>query len=138
MRFMILVRATPLSEAGVMPTEEQMAEMGAYHEELARAGILLDGSGLHPSARGWRIRFAGGRRTVINGPFTEAKELVAGYTILEVKSREEALEWTRRFPDPAFGAAECEIEVRQLFDLDDFAPGPAVERFRGMELPSQR
>ena len=137
MRFMILVKATADSEAGVMPTEEQMAEMGEYHEELAKAGILLDGSGLRPTSKGWRVRYSGGKRSVVDGPFTEAKELVAGYTIIEVKSREEALEWTRRFPNPAFGA-DGEIEVRQLFELEDFAPGPAVERWREMELPSQR
>lgn len=137
MRYMILVKATAESEAGVMPTEAQMAEMGAYHEELARAGVLLDGSGLRPSSQGWKVRYEGGRRTVVDGPFTEAKELVAGYTLLEVKSREEALEWTRRFPNPAFGA-DCEIEVRRLFEMEDFAPGPGLEKFLALDLPSQR
>ena len=137
MRFMIIVKATPESEAGVMPGEESFAEMAAYHEELARAGVLLDASGLHPSSRGWRVRYAGGRKSVVDGPFAETKELIAGYTIIEARSREEAVEWSRRFPNPAAGGAECEIEVRQLFDLDDFEPGPAIERFRELELPAQ-
>lgn len=136
MRFMIIVKATEQTEAGVMPTEEQLAEMGAYHEELARAGVLVDGSGLHPSSKGWRIRYSGDRRTVVDGPFTEVKELIAGYTIIDVKSREEALEWTRRFPNPAFGG-ECQIEVRQFFELDDFVQGPAIERMRELDRASQ-
>jgi hypothetical protein len=136
MRFMIIVKATQQTEAGVMPTEEQLAEMGAYHEELARAGVLVDGSGLRPSSEGWRIRYSGDRRTVVDGPFTEVKELIAGYTIIDVKSREEALEWTRRFPNPAFGG-ECEIEVRRFFELDDFVQGPAIERMREMDRASQ-
>jgi len=133
MRFMIIVKATRDSEAGVMPEEKLFAEMAEYHEELARAGALLDASGLQPSSKGWRIEYSGGKRTVTDGPFAETKELVAGYTIIQVNSREEAMEWTRRFPNPAVGGKEGEIEVRQLFELEDFAPGEAIERFRKME-----
>jgi hypothetical protein len=129
---MIIVKATKDSEAGVMPEEKLMAAMAAYHEELAKAGVLLDASGLQPSAKGWRIKHSGAKRSVIDGPFTETKELIAGYTLIQVKSREEAMEWTRRFPNPAGDGRECEIEVRQLFELEDFAPGEAVERFRDM------
>jgi hypothetical protein len=137
MRFIILVKATQDSEAGIMPTDESLwEEMSRYHQELARAGALLDASGLQPSSKGWRIRFDGDRRTVVDGPFTEAKELIAGYTIIQVSSREEALEWTRRFPNP--GAREGEIEVRRLFDLDDLEQRPEIERFREMGLPSQQ
>jgi hypothetical protein len=132
MRFMIIVKATRDSEAGVMPDEKLIATMVAYHEELAKAGALLDASGLQPSSKGWRIRYSGDKRTVIDGPFTETKELVAGYTLILAKSREEALEWTRRFPNPAIDGREGEIEVRQLFELEDFGPSEAVERFREM------
>lgn len=130
MRFMIIVKATSESEAGVMPEETLIAEMAAFHEELARAGVLRDASGLQASSTGWRIQYSGGKRTVIDGPFTETKELVAGYTIIEVKSRVEALEWTKRFPNPAIGGKDGEIEVRQFFELEDFGPSEAVERFR--------
>jgi hypothetical protein len=134
MRFMIIVKATRDSEAGVMPEESLIAEMAAYHEELVKAGILLDGSGLQPSAKGFRIKYSGSKRTVIDGPFTETKELIAGYTLIQVKSREEALEWARRFPNPAGPGKEAEIEVRQLFELEDFGPSEAVERFRAMDM----
>ena len=130
MRFMIMVKATAASESGAMPEEALMAEMGAFHEELAKAGVLLDATGLQPSSKGWRIRYAQGQRTVIDGPFAETKELIAGYTLIQVRSREEAMEWARRFPAPFGEHADGEIEVRQLFELDDFEPGPAVERFR--------
>jgi hypothetical protein len=131
MRFMIIVKATKDTEAGVMPPDDTlMAEMAAYHEELARAGVLLDGSGLQPSSKGWRIEYSGAKRTVVDGPFTEAKELMAGYTLIQVKSRQEALEWTRRFPNPSIDGKEAEIEVRQLYELDDFAPSAARERLR--------
>jgi hypothetical protein len=133
MRFMIIVKATRDSEAGVMPEEALIAEMADYHEELAKAGLQLDASGLQPSSKGWRIQYAGDKRTVTDGPFIETKELVAGYTIIQVKSREEAIEWTKRFPNPAGDGRESEIEVRQLFELDDFAPGEAVERFRRLD-----
>jgi hypothetical protein len=133
MRFMIIVKATPATEAGQMPDETLLATMADYHEQLAQAGVLLDGSGLQATAKGWRIRYSGGRSTVIDGPFSEAKELVAGYTLIQVRSREEALEWTRRFPNPAGAGLDAEIEVRQMFELDDFTPGEALTRFREMD-----
>ena len=122
MRFMIIVKSTADSEAGRFPPnhEQVFAEMAAYHEELAQAGVLLDGSGLQPTSKGWRIRYEGGKRQVIDGPFAETKELIAGYTLIQVRSREEALEWSRRFPNPVGGDASCEIEVRQLFEMEDF------------------
>ena len=132
MRFMIIVKASKDSEAGVMPEEKLIAAMAKYHEELQKAGALLDASGLHASSKGWRIKYSGEKRTVIDGPFTEAKELVAGYTLIQVKSREEAMEWARRFPNPAVDGKDGEIEVRQLFELEDFGPSEAIERFRDM------
>jgi hypothetical protein len=135
MRFMIVVKASAQSEAGAMPEEKLMSAMADYHEQLAKAGVLLDATGLHPTSKGWRIRYdGGGKRTVIDGPFTETKELIAGYTIIQVHSREEALEWTRRFPAPFGEAAPGEIEVRQMFELEDFAPSESVERFRDMTV----
>jgi hypothetical protein len=131
MRFMIMVRANRTTEAGEMPDDERlMAAMADYHEQLSKAGVLLDASGLQPSAKGWRIRYSGGKRTVIDGPFAEAKELIAGYTLIQVRSRDEALEWARRFPAPFGERADGEIEVRQLYELDDFTPGESIERFR--------
>jgi hypothetical protein len=132
MKFMILVKATRDSEVGVMPTEKLFAEMAAYHEELVKAGILVDASGLQRSAKGWRIKYNGKQRTVVDGPFTETKDLVAGYTVINVKSREEALEWTKRFPNPSIDGGVAEIEVRQYFELEDFGDSPAIERFRKM------
>jgi hypothetical protein len=137
MRFMILVKASEESEAGVMPDEEVFSAMAEYHEELAKAGVLLDASGLRPSSEGWRVEFSGGERTVVDGPFAETKELVAGYTLIEVGSREEAMEWVRRFPEPVDPGQEGQIEVRPLFELDDFEQGPEVDRFRELDLPSQ-
>ncbi|HUG88418.1 MAG TPA: YciI family protein [Actinomycetota bacterium] len=137
MRFMIIVKATEDSEAGVMPPESLIAEMADYHEELAKAGVLLDGSGLQPSSKGWRVKYDGEKRTVVDGPFAEAKELIAGYTMIQVRSREEAMEWARRFPNPSIDRGAAEIEVRQLFELDDFEQGAAVERFRELDLPGQ-
>lgn len=130
MRFMIIVRATKDSEAGVMPGEGLLAEMAGYHEELAKAGVLIDGSGLQSSAKGWRITYSGKEKTIVDGPFAETKELIAGYTIIQVQSREEAIQWSRRFPNPAGEGAEGEIEVRQMFELEDFGQGEEVERFR--------
>ena len=127
---MIIVKATEDSEAGVMPEEKLFEEMASYHEELQKAGVLLDASGLQPSSKGWRIKYSGGKRTVIDGPFAETKELVAGYTIIQVKSREEAMEWARRFPNPAIGGKDGEIEVRQMFELEDFGSSEAIDRFR--------
>ena len=133
MRFMIMVKATAASEAGVMPEESLIAAMAAYHEELAKAGVLLDATGLQPSSKGWRVRYSGGKRTIVDGPFAETKELIAGYTLIQVRSREEAMEWARRFPAPFGEMADGEIEVRQLFELEDFEPNDAVERFRDIE-----
>jgi hypothetical protein len=138
MRFMIIVKATKDSEAGVMPSERLMAEMASYHEELQKAGVLLDGSGLHPTSKGWRVKYSGGKPTVIDGPFTEAKELIAGYTLIQVKSREEAMEWVRRFPNPAGEGKEGEIEVRRLFELEDFGPSEAAARFRDMGIGAKK
>jgi hypothetical protein len=133
---MIIVKATKDSEAGVMPEEKLIPEMAKYHEELAKAGALLDASGLQPSSKGWRIRYSGGKRNVVNGPFAETKELIAGYTLIQVKSREEAIEWTKRYPNPYL--KDGEIEVRQLFELEDFGPSEAVERFREMEVGTKK
>ena len=138
MRFMIIVKATRDSEAGVMPEEKLFASMATYHEELAKAGALLDASGLQPTSKGWRIKYSGGKRSVIDGPFAETKELISGYTLIQVKSKEEAMEWTRRFPNPAVDGKEGEIEVRQLFELEDFGPSEAVERFRDMDLGKRK
>lgn len=136
MRFMIIVKASKDSEAGVMPQENMLAAMADYHQELAKAGVLLDANGLHPSSKGWRIRYEGGKRSVIDGPFTETKELIAGYTIIQVKSRAEALEWARRFPNPH--QEDGEIEIRQLFELEDFTQGEAIEKFRDMGIAAAR
>ena len=136
MRFMILVKATKDSEAGVMPPESLFAAMGKYHEELQKAGMLVDASGLKPSARGWRIRYDGAKRSMVDGPFAETKELVAGYTIIQARSREEALEWTRRFPNPAVDGGKCEIEVREFSELEDFAQSKEVERFKTLRTKS--
>lgn len=138
MRYMIIVKATKDSEAGVMPEEQLLAAMAQYHEELHKAGALLDATGLHPTTKGWRIKYAGGKRTVIDGPFTEAKELIAGYTLIQVKSKEEAMEWARRFPNPAGEGKEAEIEVRQLFELDEFGPSETIERFRELGDRTER
>lgn len=121
MRFLIMVKATPTTEAGILPEDDAlMSAMDDYHEQLAKAGVLLDAAGLKASARGWRVRYAGGRRTVIEGPFTESRELIAGYTLIQVHSREEALEWTRRFPAPLGELEDAEIEVRELYEPEDF------------------
>lgn len=132
MRFMILVKATQDTEAGRMPPESLFAEMGKYHEELQKAGMLLDASGLKPTNRGWRIRYDGKKRTYVDGPFTETKELVAGYTIIQARSREEAIEWTQRFPNPAVDGVKAEIEVREFYELEDFTQSEAIDRFRQM------
>ena len=119
MRVMVIVKATKNSEAGVMPSEKLLADMGKFNEELVKAGVMLAGDGLHPSSKGKRVRFAGGKKTVIDGPFAETKELVAGYWIWQVKSMEEAIEWVRRCPDPMPGE-ESEIEIRPVFEAEDF------------------
>jgi hypothetical protein len=118
MRVMVIVKATRESEAGIMPNEKLLAEMGKFNEELVKAGVMLAGEGLHPSSRGKRVRFAGGKKTVLDGPFAETKELIAGYWIWQVKSIDEAVEWVRRCPDPMPG--ESEIEIRPVFEAEDF------------------
>ena len=138
MRYMMIVKASRDSEAGVMPKEELFAQMASFHEDLARAGVLVDASGLQPSSKGFRIRYSGDRRTVIDGPFAETKELVAGYTTIDVGSRDEAIEWAKRFPNPHGEGAQTEIEVRPFFELDDFAPSPAIDRFRKLDPMKDR
>jgi hypothetical protein len=118
MRFMIIVKATPDSEAGVMPDEKLLAAMGKYNEELVKAGVMMAGEGLHPSSKGAKVQFSGSRRTVVDGPFAEAKELIAGFWIFNVKSLEEAVEWVKRCPNPMLG--DSEIEIRQIFEAEDF------------------
>ena len=130
MRFMILVKATRDTEAGVLPDEAMLEKMTVYHEEAAKAGVLLDASGLQPSSKGWRVEYEGEKRTIVDGPFAESKELVAGYTILQTRTREEAKEWTRRFPNPTLDGSDCHVEVRQMFELEDLGESPALERFR--------
>jgi hypothetical protein len=136
MRFIILVKASKDSEAGVMPSQEMLTAMADYHEQLAKAGVLLDGNGLKPSSQGWRVRYSGGKRTVIDGPFTEVKELVAGYTIIQTSSVDEAREWVKRFPNPH--EEEGEIEVRPLFELEDFGSGETLDRFRDIGVGTKR
>ncbi|MBN3821169.1 YciI family protein [Paraburkholderia sp. Se-20369] len=133
MRYMIMIRANAVSESDALPDDRLVEAMTIYHEELANAGVLLDATGLKPSSKGWRVRYVGGKGTVIDGPFAETKELIAGYTLIQVRSRDEALEWTRRFPAPFGAEMDCEIEVRQLFELDDLNPTEAVERFRELQ-----
>lgn len=130
MRFMMIVKASKNSEAGKMPSEELIAAMGKYNEELMKAGALVELGGLQPSSKGARIRFSDGKRTLIDGPFAETKELIGGYWIINVKSREEAIEWAMRAPAPHGEEGEGEIEIRQFFEMEDFAPSPAVERAR--------
>ena len=119
MRFMVLVKATKSSEAGVLPDEKLLAEMGKYNEELTKAGVMLAGEGLQPSSKGARVRFLGDKRTVIDGPFAETKELIAGFWLWQVKSKDEAIEWVKRCPNP-FPGTESEIEIRQVFEAEDF------------------
>jgi hypothetical protein len=118
MRFMVIVKANKDSEAGVMPSEELLTEMGKFNEELVKAGVMLAGEGLHPSSKGARVKFSGDKRTVIDGPFAETKELVAGYWVWQVKSKEEAIEWAKRCPNPT--GEEGELEIRQVFEAEDF------------------
>jgi hypothetical protein len=135
MKYMILVKATRDSEAGKMPSESLMAEMVGFHEEMAKAGVLVDGAGLKSSKHGWRIQYAkGGKRTFVDGPFAETKELVAGYTVIDVKSREEAIAWTRRFPNPSLDQGEAVVEVREFFELDDFGESAAADKARSIGL----
>src|ERR1700747_1476909 len=125
MRFMILIKATKDSEAGVMPSQQLLTEMGKFNEELAKAGVMLAGEGLHPSSKGARVRFSGNKRIVTDGPFAETKELIAGFWIWKVKSKEEAIEWVKRCPNPYRG--DGEIEIRQVFEAEDFGPALTPE-----------
>ena len=140
MRFMMIVKSSKDCEAGIMPSAELLAAMGKYNEELMKAGVLVDLTGLHPSSKGARIKFQGWKRTVIDGPFAETKELIAGYWIIKVNSREEAIEWAKRVPDPHGEGREGEIEIRQLFELEDFQPSEAIDRARelGKELAASK
>lgn len=133
MRFMMIVKASKDSEAGKLPSEEMLAAMAKYNDELMKAGVLVDLSGLQSSAKGARVKFSGGKKTVIDGPFAETKELIAGYWVINVKSKEEAIEWAKRAPNPHGEGRETEIEVRQFFELEDFAPSAAVEQHRALE-----
>lgn len=118
MRFMVLLKADKNTEAGVMPSEQLLADMGRYNEEMVKAGVMLSGEGLQPSSKGARVKFSGGKRTVVDGPFAETKELIAGFWMIQVKSKEEAVEWVKRCPSPLEG--EAEIEIRQVFSAEDF------------------
>jgi hypothetical protein len=128
MRFLILVKASKQSEAGVMPTEQELEAMAKFNEELVKAGAMLDGAGLHPSREGVRINFDTGSPRVIEGPFGATKELIAGYWLVQFKSKEECIDWARRIP-----FREGEVEIRQLFELDEFTPGPAIEHHRRLQ-----
>jgi hypothetical protein len=138
MRFMVIVKATKDSEAGKMPSEEMLAAMGKFNEEMVKAGIMLDGAGLKPTSQGARIRFTGDKRTVIDGPFTETKELIAGYWIIQVKNKAEAIEWMKRCPNPY--NEDGEIELRQFFELEDFGESAAIDHHKavGERLASQK
>jgi hypothetical protein len=127
MRFMIIIKANAKSEANAMPNERMLSEMGKYNEELVKAGVMLAGEGLHPSSKGAKVRFSGGKTTVIDGPFTESKELIAGFWLWQVRSKEEAIEWIRRMPNPD-DETEGEIELRQVFELEEFPQSEAIER----------
>lgn len=131
MRFIVFVKATKDSEAGKMPSEELLGAMAKFNEEMVKAGVMLDGNGLQPSAKGARVRFEGSKRTVIDGPFAETKELVAGYWILQVKSKAEAIEWIKRCPNPH--NEDSEIEIRQLFEMEDFGESDAIEHHRRLD-----
>lgn len=135
MRFMIIVKSCAEFEAELSPEvpEELMAEMATYHEQLARAGVLLDGSGLHPSRTGWRIHYDASGQRVVDGPFAQPNELMAGYTLIQVRSREEAMEWSRRFPNPAGRGKEAVIELRQLIELDEFPPSDALDQMKALD-----
>jgi hypothetical protein len=133
MRFMMLVKSNKNAEAGDMPDQKLIAAMGRYNEELAKAGVLLDLAGLQPSAKGARIRFSAGKRSVVDGPFAETQELIAGYWLIKVKSKQEAIEWAMRAPAPHGEGADAEIEIRQLFELEDFGPSEAIDAARKLE-----
>jgi hypothetical protein len=132
MRYMILVKASADSEAGALPKEDMLKAMADFHEELAKAGVLVDGNGLHPTSKGWRLQYKGDKRLLIDGPFTETKEVIAGYTMIKVGTPEEALAWFQRFPKPHY--EDCEIELRQMFELEEFGESEEIDRFREMEM----
>jgi hypothetical protein len=132
MRFMVIVKGNAQSESGVLPEPAMLEAMGKFNEEMVRAGVLLDGNGLHPTSKGCKIRFNGATRTVVDGPFAEAKEIVAGYWIIEVKSKEEAIEWIKRSPNP-FPEGESEVEIRQVYAPEDFAPVDPTGEVRAKE-----
>jgi len=132
MRFMVIVKANPDSEAGVLPDQKLLTDMGKYNEELVKAGVMLAAEGLHPSSKGARVKFSGGKHIVTDGPFAETKELIAGFWLWQVKSKEEAIEWVKRCPNPMPGT-EAEIEIRQVFDADDFAPSDPTGELRAAE-----
>jgi hypothetical protein len=138
MRFMVIVKATKDSEAGKMPSEELLGAMAKFNEEMVKAGIMLDGAGLKASSKGARIRFSGDKRTVVDGPFAETKELIAGYWIIQVKNRAEAIEWMKRCPNP-YGE-DGEIEIREFFELEDFGESPAIDHHRqvGEQITAQK
>jgi hypothetical protein len=140
MKFLMIVKANKDSEAGKMPSEELISSMGKYNEELMKAGVLVELACLHPSSKGFRVKFAQGKRTVVDGPFAETKELIAGFWIINVKSREEALDWAKRVPDPFGSGEEAVIEVRPFFELEGFKPSAAVDHARelGKELEKQK
>lgn len=137
MRFMIIRKADRNTEAGVMPTEELIAAMGKYNEEMVKAGVLVDASGLQRSSKGARVKFSKGKPTITDGPFAEAKELIAGYSIIQVKSRQEAIDWVKRWP-ALDGEGNVEIEIRQMFELEDFGPSEAVERMRDVGFAKKK
>lgn len=137
MRFMIIRKADHETEAGVMPSEELIAAMGKYNEEMVKAGVMLEGSGLQPSAKGARVKFSRGKPTVIDGPFAETKELIAGFSIIQVSSREEAIDWVRRWPQ-IDGHGNVEIEIRQLYELEDFGPSEAIDRMRELGFAERK
>jgi hypothetical protein len=132
MRFMILIKTNPQSEAGILPPGDMIEKMARFHQELADAGVLVDASGLRPTSLGWRVKYQGGHTSVVDGPFAETKELIGGYTIIRVKDAQEAREWTRRFPNPSLDGGDCQIEVRRMFELEDFEPSAGVETFRNI------
>ena len=133
MRFMMIVKATKDSEAGVMPSEQLLGDMAKFNEEMVKAGVLLDGCGLQPSKKGARVKFRGSKRTVIDGPFAETKDLIAGYWIIKTNSLQEAIDWAKRCPNPHPDTQESELEIRQIFELEDFAPGDAIDHHREVE-----
>ena len=138
MRYMILVKATKESEASVMPSEDLFKVMADYHEQLLKAGVLVDASGLQATSKGFRVRYRGKDRSIVDGPFAETKELVAGYTIIDVKSPEEAKQWAIKFPNPTIDGSDTEIEVRRFFELEDFQQSPQIERFEKMREAAQK